>query len=138
MKLTKTAVDRGNVAECCEPRPMSGRRVHDMCIGRQPPPPGLQPLARGEPAKQSAFPAHHPTAFPTMAQLKEITVEANLGTSQNGLPARASLSPEGLRIIIAENDSVKEIMLDSPEQIAALAKIFQTHSYASINFNVAS
>jgi hypothetical protein len=73
-----------------------------------------------------------------MAQLKEITVEANLGTSRNGSIARASLSPEGLRIIIAENNSIKEIMLDSPEQIAALAKIFQTHSYASINFNVAS
>ncbi len=73
-----------------------------------------------------------------MAQLKEITVEANLGTSRNGSIARASLSSEGLRIIIAKNDSIKEIMLDSPEQVAALAKIFQTHSYAGMSFNVAS
>ncbi len=71
-----------------------------------------------------------------MPQLQELTIEANLGTSQDGSIARASLSPEGLRIVIAKHDSIKEVVLDSPEQIAALCKIFEAHSYAKIQFQV--
>jgi hypothetical protein len=71
-----------------------------------------------------------------MLELQELTIEANLGTSRDGSIARASLSPEGLRIVIARHDSIQEVMLDSPEQIAALAKIFEAYSYAKIQFRV--
>jgi hypothetical protein len=67
-----------------------------------------------------------------MAKLQEVTIEANLGTSQDGSIARASLSPQGLRIVVAKDESIKEIELDSPEQIEALARIFDTHKYAKI------
>jgi hypothetical protein len=67
-----------------------------------------------------------------MAKLQEVTVEANLGASQDGSIARASLSPQGLRIVIAKGESIKEVELDSPEQIAALMRIFETHRYAQI------
>ena len=67
-----------------------------------------------------------------MAKLQEVTVEANLGASQDGSIARASLSPEGLRIMIGKGDSIREITLDSQEQIEALSRIFDTHRYAKI------
>jgi hypothetical protein len=67
-----------------------------------------------------------------MAKLQEVTIEANLGASQDGSIARASLSPEGLRITIAKGESIREIILDSHEQIGALARIFDTHRYAQI------
>jgi hypothetical protein len=67
-----------------------------------------------------------------MAKLQEVTIEANLGTSQDGSIARASLSPQGLRIVVAKDESIKEIELGSPEQIEALARIFDTHKYAKI------
>jgi len=67
-----------------------------------------------------------------MAKLQEVTVEANLGASQDGSIARASLSPEGLRITIAKGESIQEIILDSHKQIDALARIFDTHKYAQI------
>ena len=67
-----------------------------------------------------------------MAKLQELTVEANLGASQDGSIARAALSPEGLRITIAKGDSIREITLDSQEQIEALSRIFDTHGYAKI------
>jgi hypothetical protein len=67
-----------------------------------------------------------------MAKLQELTIEANLGASQNGSIARASLSPEGLRIAIAKGESIKEITLDSQEQIEALRRIFDTFRYAKI------
>ena len=67
-----------------------------------------------------------------MAKLQEVTLEANLGASQDGSIARASLSPESLRITIAKGESIKEITLDSQEQIKALAHIFDTHRYARI------
>jgi hypothetical protein len=67
-----------------------------------------------------------------MAKLQEVTVEANLGASQDGSIARASLSPEGLRITIAKGESIREIILDSHKQIDALARIFDTHKYAQI------
>ena len=38
-----------------------------VCIGGRDPLPGLRPLARGEPARSSAIPAHHPTASLFMA-----------------------------------------------------------------------
>ncbi len=41
-----------------------------MSIGRQPPPPGLRPLARREPARSSAIPGSHPTKGHTMAKFK--------------------------------------------------------------------
>jgi len=72
-----------------------------------------------------------PTLNP-MAKLQELTIDANLGASQDGSIARASLSPEGLRITIAKGDSIKEITLDSREQWEALSRIFDTHSYAKI------
>jgi hypothetical protein len=50
-----------------------------------------------------------------MAKLQEVTIEANLGASQDGSIARASLSPGGLRITIARSDSIKGITLDSQE-----------------------
>ena len=68
----------------------------------------------------------------SMAKLQELTVEANLGASQDGSIARAVLSPEGLRITIAKGDSIREITLDSQEQIEALSRIFDTHRYAKI------
>lgn len=68
-----------------------------------------------------------------MAKLQEVTIEANLGASQDGSIARASLSPGGLRITIARGDSIKEIILDSHEQVQALARIFETHRYARID-----
>jgi hypothetical protein len=67
-----------------------------------------------------------------MAKLQEVTIEANLGASQDGSIARASLSPEGLRITIAKGESIREIILDSHSQIDALARIFDTHRYAQI------
>jgi hypothetical protein len=67
-----------------------------------------------------------------MAKLQEVTVEANLGASQDGSIARASLSPEGLRITIAKGESIQETILDSHKQIDALARIFDTHKYAQI------
>jgi hypothetical protein len=67
-----------------------------------------------------------------MAKLQEVTVEANLGASQDGSIARASLSPEGLRITIAKGESIREIILDSHKQIDALARIFDTYKYAQI------
>jgi hypothetical protein len=67
-----------------------------------------------------------------MAKLQEVTIEANLGASQDGSIARASLSPEGLRITIAKGDSIQEIILNSREQIEALSCIFETHRYAKI------
>ena len=67
-----------------------------------------------------------------MPKLQEVTLEANLGASQDGSIARASLSPEGLRITIAKGESIKEITLDSQEQVQALARIFDTHRYAKI------
>jgi|LakMenEpi03Aug12_release.lakeMendotaPanAssembly.Ray.scaffolds.fasta_scaffold3056225_1 hypothetical protein len=67
-----------------------------------------------------------------MAKLQEVTIEANLGASQDGSIARASLSPEGLRITIAKGESIREIILDSHSQIDALARIFDTHKYAQI------
>ena len=67
-----------------------------------------------------------------MAKLQEVTIEANLGASQDGSAARACLSPEGLRITIAKGESIQEITLNSPEQIEALARIFDTHRYAGI------
>jgi hypothetical protein len=67
-----------------------------------------------------------------MAKLQEVTIEANLGASQDGSIARASLSPEGLRITSAKGESIREIILDSHKQIDALARIFDTHKYAQI------
>jgi hypothetical protein len=67
-----------------------------------------------------------------MAKLQEVTVEANLGASQDGSIARASLSPEGLRITIAKGESIREIILDNHKQIDALGRIFDTHKYAQI------
>jgi len=67
-----------------------------------------------------------------MAKLQELTVQANLGASQDGSIARASLSPEGLRITVAKGDSIKEITLDSQEQIEALSRIFDTQRYAKL------
>jgi hypothetical protein len=67
-----------------------------------------------------------------MAKLQEVTIEANLGASQDGSIARASLSPEGLRITIAKGESIREIILDSHSQIDALARIFDTHKYAQM------
>jgi len=68
-----------------------------------------------------------------MAKLQELTVQANLGASQDGSIARASLSPEGLRITVAKGDSIKEITLDSQEQIEALSRIFDTQRYAKLS-----
>jgi hypothetical protein len=67
-----------------------------------------------------------------MVKLQDVTIEANLGASQDGSIARASLSPEGLRITIAKGESIREIILDSHEQIGALARIFDTHRYSQI------
>ena len=67
-----------------------------------------------------------------MAKLQEVTVEANLGASQDGSIARASLSPEGLRITIAKGESIREIILDSHNQIDVLARIFDAYKYAQI------
>jgi hypothetical protein len=67
-----------------------------------------------------------------MAKLQEVNIEANLGASQDGSIARASLSPQGLRIVVAKGESIKEIELDSPEQVEALFRVFQTHSYSQI------
>jgi hypothetical protein len=67
-----------------------------------------------------------------MAKLQEVTIEANLGASQDGSIARASLSPQGLRIVVAKGESIKEIELDSPEQVEALLKVFETHRYSKI------
>ena len=67
-----------------------------------------------------------------MAKLQELTIEANLGTSQDGSIARASWSPLGLRIVVAKGDSIQELVLDSDEQIQALKRIFDTHHYAKI------
>jgi hypothetical protein len=67
-----------------------------------------------------------------MAKLQEVTIEANLGASQDGSIARASLSPQGLRIVVAKGESIKEIELDSSEQVAALLKVFETHRYSKI------
>jgi hypothetical protein len=68
-----------------------------------------------------------------MVKLQDVTIEANLGASQDGSIARASLSPEGLRITIAKGESIREIVLDSHKQIDALARIFDTHKYAQID-----
>ena len=43
--------------------PHRSRKRYDVFIGRQPPPPGLTPLARREPARSSAIPASHPKEF---------------------------------------------------------------------------
>jgi hypothetical protein len=67
-----------------------------------------------------------------MAKLQEVTIEANLGASQDGSIARASLSPQGLRIVIAKGESIKEIELDSLEQVEALLRVFETHRYSKI------
>jgi len=43
------------------------RRAASVCAsGGDQPPPGLQPLACGEPARSSAFPTHHPAALRLM------------------------------------------------------------------------
>jgi len=60
-----------------------------------------------------------------------VTIEANLGASQDGSIARASLSPEGLRITIAQGDTIQEVVLGQ-EQAKALHKIFETARYANI------
>jgi hypothetical protein len=67
-----------------------------------------------------------------MAKLQELTIEANLGASQDGSIARASWSPQGLRIVVAKGDSIQELILDSEEQIEALRRVFDTHRYAKI------
>ena len=47
-----------------------------MCIGGRDPPPGLRPLARGEPAKQSAIPAHHHTTATNPMTTATVTIES--------------------------------------------------------------
>jgi len=66
-----------------------------------------------------------------MAKLQEVSVEANLGASSDGSIARACLSSEGLRITIAEGDSMREIIL-SHDHIGALTRVFDTYKYAQI------
>jgi hypothetical protein len=66
-----------------------------------------------------------------MAKLQELTIEANLGASQDGSIARVSWSPLGLRIVVAKGDSIHELILDSEEQIEALQRVFNTYMYAT-------
>ena len=61
-----------------------------------------------------------------MGRLKELTIEANLGSSKNGSIARASLSSEGLRIVVAKGDTITELTLDSEDQVEALRRLFET------------
>ena len=67
-----------------------------------------------------------------MAKLQELTIGASLGTSQDGSIAHASLSPQGLQIVVAKGESIKVIRLDSHEQVRALFKILVMHGYAQI------
>ena len=54
------------------------RRAASVCAsGGDQPPPGLQPLACGEPARSSAFPTHHSIALSAMSLIVVETQTAN-------------------------------------------------------------
>jgi hypothetical protein len=66
-----------------------------------------------------------------MTSLKKLTVEADLGTSEEGNAARASLYDTSLHIVIYKGDSIQTCVVDF-QQAQALKRILDTHYYGKI------
>ena len=92
------------------------RRAASVCAsGGDQPPPGLQPLACGEPARSSAFPTHH--SIETRLTVLYLLNSSVIPSGSNGIWEVITIETESAKINLRTFDWISAVGHDSTAQV---------------------